>query len=287
MQTVELIQPQPEHLAELGRICYEAFRNVAESHGFVRDFPDAGTAAQVLGLILSLPGNFGVAAQSGGRLVGSNYLILTDKVAGVGPITVDPASHNRGIGRRLMEAVLDHARQRGFSRVRLLQDAYNTASLSLYASLGFDVREPIGVMKAPPVAALDATVRLAATTDLPALEKLCVRFYMVSRKNELAVWLQRGVPILVRERRGRACGYLVPGMMGHGVAETEADALAVVGQVGRYAPPGLAGFFCPLRNTSFYRAVLRAGCRLSKVMNLMTVGPYEEPAPVWMPSIAF
>jgi hypothetical protein len=36
-----------------------------------------------------------------------------------------------------------------------------------------------------------------------------------------------------------------------------------------------------------YRAVLKSGCRLSKVMNLMALGPYEDPTPVWMPSIAF
>ena len=42
-----------------------------------------------------------------------------------------------------------------------------------------------------------------------------------------------------------------------------------------------------LRNTSLYRAALKSGCRLSKIMTLMTLGPYEEPSPVWMPSIAF
>jgi len=46
-------------------------------------------------------------------------------------------------------------------------------------------------------------------------------------------------------------------------------------------------FSCPLRNMSFCHTALRAGCRLSTVMTLMTVGPYEKPAPVWMPSIAY
>jgi GNAT superfamily N-acetyltransferase len=284
---VELIRPEAQHVPELGRICFEAFRQVSEGHGFERDFPDAETAAKVISLILSLPTSFGVAAQLGQQLVGSNFLLLTDGVAGVGPITVDPAYHGRGIGRRLMQVVLDYARANGFERVRLLQDSFNTASLSLYASLGFDVREPIGMMQAAPTAAPDKTVRLAGTQDLPMLEDLCVRFYRVSRRNELAAWLPLGIPVVVREVQGRIRGYLVPGKLGHGVAETEADALALMGQISRYAPPGMNGFFCPLRNTSLYRAALRSGCRLSKVMTLMTVGPYEEPAPVWMPSIAF
>lgn len=286
-EEVKLIRPEPRHIPELGRICFEAFRHVSEGHGFEPDFPDAETAAKVIGLILSLPRSFGVAAQVGERLVGSNFLLLTDGVAGVGPITVDPAWHGRGIGRRLMEAVLVRAREDGCARVRLLQDSFNTASLSLYASLGFDVREPIGMMQAAPASGPDNSVRLAGPDDLTMLDVLCAGFYRVSRQNELAGWLQRGIPVLVREVQGRIRGYLVPGKLGHGVAETEADALSLVGQISRHAPPAMENFFCPLRNTSLYRAALRSGCRLSKVMTLMTFGPYEEPKPVWMPSIAF
>lgn len=286
-EEVKLIRPEPRHIPELGRICFEAFRHVSEGHGFERDFPDAETAAKVIGLILSLPRSFGIAVQVGERLVGSNFLLLTDRVAGVGPITVDPAWHGRRIGRRLMEAALARAREDGFARVRLMQDSFNTASLSLYASLGFDVREPIGMMQAAPATGPDSAVRLAGPEDLPVLEALCVRSYRVNRQNELAAWLARGIPVLVREVQGRIRGYLVPGKLGHGVAETEADALSLIRQISRYAPAGMNNFFCPLRNTSLYRAALRSGCRLSKVMTLMTIGPYEEPMPVWMPSIAF
>ncbi len=140
MQYIELSRPAAQDAPKLGRICFEAFRAVSEGHGFERPFPDPETAARVLQLILDLPGSFGVAARVDGRLVGSNFLLLTDGVAGVGPITVDPAIQGRGVGRRLMQAVLDYAAQRGVERVRLLQDACNTVSLSLYASLGFDRR---------------------------------------------------------------------------------------------------------------------------------------------------
>jgi len=58
-----------------------------------------------------------------GRLAGSNFMLLTDRLAGLGPITVDPTYHGRGIGRRLMQAALDYAAQHGFKQVRLLQDS--------------------------------------------------------------------------------------------------------------------------------------------------------------------
>ena len=55
-----------------------------------------------------------------------------------------------GVGRRLMEAVLERAN--GAAGIRLLQDAFNMRSLALYASLGFEVREPVLVMTGRPTA---------------------------------------------------------------------------------------------------------------------------------------
>lgn len=48
-------------------------------------------------------------------------------------------------------------------------------------------------------------------------------------------WSKHGFPMLVRETGGHIRGYLSPGMIGHGVAETEADALALIGQLSRHA----------------------------------------------------
>ena len=98
---------------------------------------------------------------------------------------------------------------------------------------------------------------------------------------------ERGFAVLVNEGQGSIRGYLAPGKLGHGVAETEDAALALISQVSNHVPPGLDFFFCPLRQTSLYRAALQSGCRLARIMTLMTLGPYEEPSPVWMPSIAF
>jgi GNAT superfamily N-acetyltransferase len=287
MNTIELITPNPQHVPELGRICFEAFRSIHDRHNFPRDFPDVETAVKVVGLLSGLPEVFGVAARDNGRWVGSNFMLLTDPVAGVGPITIDPAYQGNGVGRKLMQAVLDHATQRGVGRVRLLQDSFNTASLSLYASLGFDVREPIGVLRASPPAGPDPSVRPAHPSDLPALKQLSARLYRVSRDGEIAHWLGSGIPFLVRETGGAIRGYLGAGKLGHGVAETEADALALINQLSRHAPPGLDVFFLPLRLTSFYCAAMHDGCRLLKVMTLMTRGPYEPPPAIWMPSVLY
>src|SRR5215207_10880401 len=94
-------------------------------------------------------------------------------------------------------------------------------------------------------------------------------------------------PLLISDRSGerqeRVTGYLLPGNFGHSVAEMEEDALALVGEAARRLLPEAARFFCPLSEGIFYRKALQAGCRAIKVMNYMTLGPYEHPDEVWMP----
>ena len=76
-----------------------------------------------------IPGFYSVVAELDGRVVGSNFLDERSAIAGVGPITVDPSVQDRGIGRRLMQAVLDRAAARRFAGVRLVQAAYHSRSL--------------------------------------------------------------------------------------------------------------------------------------------------------------
>lgn len=285
--TIELIRVKPEHCGELGRICYEAFKDIADRHAFPPDVASVQHGRRMMGMLAGRPDFYGVAAMVDGELAGSNYLSMTDEVAGVGPITVDCAFQGHDMGRKLMQAVIDYAREHNIPRVRLLQDAFNMASLSLYASLGFDTRHSVAFMRLAPAAAADGSVRPVQAEDLDALDALCRRNYRCSRKNELAGAIEAGFSPLTRERGGRLTGYLIPGIFGHGVAETEDDAIAIACQAGRLVPPQRAHCFCPLDQGSLFRAFLKTGARTVKVMNLMTIGPYEAPQPVWMPSVMY
>jgi predicted N-acetyltransferase YhbS len=148
--SVTLTPARPEHIDELGRICYEAFKDISGAHGFPPDFPSVQIARQVMASLVERPDYYGVTAMDDGQIVWSNFMSLTDPVAGVGPITVDCAFQGRDIGRTLMSDVIRYAREHGIAMVRLVQDAYNTGSISLYASLGFETRHPLAVMRPAP-----------------------------------------------------------------------------------------------------------------------------------------
>ena len=285
--SIELVPAEPQHASELGSICFEAFKDIHDRGCGTRDFPTVEIAQQVLGMLVERDDFYSVSALDNGRLVGSNFLSLMDPVAGVGPITVDPSYHSQGVGRTLMQDVIDYARRHDIEQVRLMQDAFNVASLSLYASLGFGVKVPVAFMQAAPLVQADDSVRPIGEPDLPAIEELSEHIYKNSRRNEVAAAATYGFAALLRERNGRITGYLLPGIFGHGVAETEEDALALIGEAARRLPAEIARFFCPLTESSFYRSVLQADCRVIKVMNYMTLGPYEQPDEVWMPSVLY
>lgn len=282
---LELIPARPEHVDEIARICFEAFQGIHDKHNFPRDFPDIDIARHVVEMLVQRSDFYGVVALLNGRPVGSNFLSMMDQIAGVGPLTIDCACQGQGAGRALMQDVIDHAKRNNIGQVRLQQDAFNCGSLSLYATLGFNVTTPTALMQAVPSAPSDGTVRPVTDADLPAVGQLGERIYKVSRRNEVAAAAPYGFAAFLRERVGRISGYLIPGIFGHGVAETADDALALINEAAHRLPPPFARFFCPLSEGDFFRAVLGAGCRVIKIMNYMATEPYDAPSEVWMPSV--
>src|ERR1051325_3468575 len=146
---ISLRAGRPDDAETCGLICYEAFKAIADQHNFPHDFPDADAAIGLLSHLFSRNDIYSVVAEADSRVVGSNFLWENAIVAGVGPITVDPAVQNSAIGRQLMNHVMLRAQERRFAGVRLVQAAYHNRSLSLYIKLGFDAREPLSTIQGP------------------------------------------------------------------------------------------------------------------------------------------
>ena len=193
---------RPGDAEAAGVICFEAFKTISEHHNFPRDFPTPEPAIGLLSHLLSCQDVYSVVAEHAGRVVGSNFLWETARIAGVGPITVDPSVQNSAIGRRLMHDVLQRTQQQGFAGVRLVQAAYHNRSLSLYTKLGFDTREPLSAMQGPPLG-LEIpghTVRQATNDDLDACNQLCLRVHGFERERELTDGIEQGTATVVERR---------------------------------------------------------------------------------------
>ncbi len=271
---------------ECGRICHDAFAAIANRHGFPPDFPSVEIATGLLSGLIAHPGFFSVVAEQDGRVVGSNFLDERSLIFGVGPVTVDPPVQDRQVGRALMDAVLARTAERGAPGVRLLQAAYHNRSMSLYAKLGFDIREPFAVMQGDPLA-LDIpgyTVRPATDADVQVCNALCSHVHGHDRAGELRDAVAQGTASVL-ERHGRITGYTTGiALFGHSVAETNDDLAALIGAAEAFAGPG---FLVPMRNTNLLRWCLGHRLRVVSMMNLMTIGLYQEPRGAYLASVLY
>jgi GNAT superfamily N-acetyltransferase len=269
-----------------GLICYEAFKAIADEHNFPPDFPSPEVSGGLLTSLLSRGDIYRVVAEVDGRVVGSNFLWENGTIAGVGPITIDPAAQNVAVGRRLMEDVLQRARERGFAGVRLVQAAYHNRSLALYAKLGFDTREPLSNLQGEAIEQQipGYAVRSATEEDLAVCNKVCLKVHGHDRGPELLEAIRQGTANVV-EHDGRISGYTtLVGFFGHTVGESNEDLKALIGAAERFLGPG---FLLPTRNSEMLRWCLERGLRIVQPMTLMSLGLYNEPRGAFMPSVLF
>jgi predicted N-acetyltransferase YhbS len=283
---LQIRQATADDAQECGRICHDAFAAIANFHSFPPDFPSVEAAAGVLTGLIAHPGFFAVVAERDGRIVGSNFLDERSMIRGVGPITVDPDVQNRRIGLELMNAVLERSALERAPGVRLLQSAYHNRSMCLYAKLGFDVREPFAVMqgKSLGLKVLGHTVRAATEADTDACDALCVRVHGHDRSGEVRDAVAQATARVV-ERHGRITAYTTGvALFGHSIAETNDDLEALIGAAEEFGGPG---FLVPMRNTDLLRWCLAHELRVVSMMNLMTIGLYQEPRGAFLASVLY
>ncbi len=208
LEEVTIRRATPADAAICGQISFDAFTTINARHGFPCDFPSVEVATGVQSMMFSHPSFYCIVAERGGRIIGSNCLDERSTVFGVGPISIDPAGQNSGVGRKLMEAVMERASARGAAGVRLVQATFHTRSLALYASLGFEVRELLCCMQGQSLQhdMPECTVRPATALDVDACCALAVRVHGFDRRLELTDALGQGTAVVV-ERGGKITGY--------------------------------------------------------------------------------
>ena len=282
---------------EIGKIIFEAFSEIADKHGFPREFPSIDVGINVATFFLSNPGFYSVVAEAmdktNSKTVGSNFLDeRSDLVAGVGPVTIDPKSQNKGVGRKLMINVMERAKSKNYPAIRLLQAAYHNRSLALYTNLGFEVREPISTLQGKPIEASvpGRSVRMATEADLESCNALCRAIHGHDRNGELNDSIKQGIAKVVIQDE-KITGY-TSGLtyFNHSIGFSNDDLKALIASesststTDSYGGPGI---LIPTRNTELFRWCLNNNLRLVHQLTLMTIGMYNEPAGSYMPSILY
>ncbi|MDQ4092756.1 MAG: GNAT family N-acetyltransferase [Actinomycetota bacterium] len=277
---------KPEDAETCAQICYEAFAAIAKQHNFPPDLPVPEAAVGLLSTMLANPKFYSVVAEANGQVVGSNFLDERSAIVGVGPITVDPALQDGGVGRALMLDVIRRATERGVPGIRLVQSAYHNRSLSLYAKLGFQVRDLLACMQGtPPKGKISGyETRRARPADLEACNAVCRHVHGHDRSGEVTDALTQDTALVV-EHDGRISGYATGlAFFAHAVGESNEDLKALIMAADEFGGPGV---LVPTPNADLLRWCLERDLRVVQLMTLMTVGLYTPPAGAYLPSILY
>jgi len=290
MMNVTIRPAAPADAERCASILYEAFKAIADQHNFPPDFASVEDALDTTRPLIAHPKVYSLVAECEGEVVGSIFLYERDPVRGYGPMSVDSRFQGRGIGRQLVEAT--HERARNAISLRGVQDAFNVLSMSLYTLHDWIVKEPLLLMtgrpKSAPVPGIE--VRRLQYPDLGECNALCTRIIGFPRANELrdVQWIPVCAPY-VAVRDGRITAYLTaPGFwsLNHGVAETEEDMRALlVGAAAATEQP--LSLLVPTRDTSFFRWCLDEGLRAISPKTLMVLGEYRDPDGCYFPSVLY
>ena len=127
-------------------------------------------------------------------------------------------------------------------------------------------------------------MRRATDADVADCNALCFAVHGHERAGEVEEAVSTGVARVV-ERLGRITGYTTGiNYFAHSVGETRDDLIALIGTADDYATPG---FLVPLADTELFRWCLGHGLRVFFVLNMLTIGLYQEPRGAYMPSVGY
>jgi predicted N-acetyltransferase YhbS len=306
-QGVVLSELEQGDVPETARVCMEAFNTLHYKNLGHLDFGLFESALGFHQALASHPKVYGVVARDAeGRIVGSNFLDQRGEVASVGPISVDPNTQATGVGRALMQAVIDKGVKDGHKSIRLVQEAYNLVSFSLYVKLGFDPKDQLNFFMGRcaedwPEPKLKLVIRPMTADDLAACAALHKRVVGVEREQDLAeclssVWsTYHDEPLVaVEEGSERLVGYATSVTLpGHSVGECDEVVARLHYKMTRRVSSGRNDDSVLLKvigrlSPALVKWALTGGLRLQRNATLMALGTYSDPVDgVYVPSIGY
>ena len=140
MLDIAIVKAKPHHFAAIQEVELAAFETLRVA-GAVSGEPEASTEEELERYLqddLLL-----VAINADGAVIGyaGAYLVSDEACLHLGEIDVHPDYQRQGIGRRLVSALMDEARERGMLQASLTTDRLAPFNAPFYKTMGFVVRD--------------------------------------------------------------------------------------------------------------------------------------------------
>lgn len=233
---------------EVAELIYASINVWYQRHGMSAIFVGGPQVTEVFFDVYdALEPGCAVVAQNAatGRLMGSCFYHPRPRHVSLGIMNVHPNYFGAGVGRALLQHIIDYTDRHGYPALRLTQSALNLDSFSLYNRAGFVPRHAFqDMILTVPAQGMTQTVpgadrvRPATPADVPALAALELEVSGITREqdyryciaNELGFW-----HVAVYESpRGDIDGFMISSahpamnMLGPCVARSEAEAAALI-----------------------------------------------------------
>jgi GNAT superfamily N-acetyltransferase len=278
-------------LPSIGSILYEAFNQVFARHGYPPPVPTREAGETLVSAYHDYDPSACFVAVRDDRLVGSAFFHRRGRRAGVGPVTVDPACQGEGIGRLLMERVIEELSD--CSSIRLFQDAFNQQSFSLYVRLGFQVKDVMAVLRAEPGPAsfavppgIPGIIRPMTVGDVPTVAARDTELTGLERSRDLDYLRERGPGFVLEGADGAIRGYSASFRIGDNLflgpaAAPDAGGLyALLDATFRFMKPRVVTVRVAARPGEVMASLLESGFRVRSIGTYMVRGEYDEPSGV-------
>lgn len=245
---MQLRSMTPADKHEVGELIYCSINTWYRNHGCPPIFQGGPRVAEVFYEVYNdLEPGMNVVAENPetGRLMGSCFYHPREHHVSLGIMTVHPNYVGMGVGRALLQHIIDFTDAGGYPALRLTQSAINVDSFSLYNKAGFVPRYSyqdmlVRVPETGLPGELPGTerVRDATLDDVPAMAALEFAVSGITRQPDYRYCIEnrRGfwhVSVLANTAGGIdgfliSCAHPAMNMIGPGVARDEAAAAALI-----------------------------------------------------------
>lgn len=268
-----------------------------EAHGLGRIFADGPESADIFYQVYdALAGSAGLVAEVDGRLAGSCFYHERPTHVALGIMNAHPNFFGHGIARSLLRHIVDIA-ERSAKPLRLVSSALNIDSFSLYTRAGFVPRRIYQdvVIEVPEEGWAQGWMptvdtRPARVEDAALMALLERKISGVDRGGDYRHFIENAEGFwrvcACENDAGELTGFLVAGrdMLGPGVAESEAQAAALVHEQLRHRRGRATVFLVPAECASLVRQVYDWGGRNCELHFAQVRGACAPFAGVTMPS---
>lgn len=283
-QTLIIRRMEESDIERAGEVIVAAFNDVFARHGYQPPFPSREVGVGIARAYWQREPKESFVAIDDGHVIGSGFLHLRGDTAGIGPITVDPASQAKGVGRELMMAVIRTGRR--CPSLRLVQDAFNTTSFPLYSKLGFascgTVLGLTGQSLRPATRSRAHTIHEMTRNEVERVVALDSKLTGITRAHDLQFFADQP-PQLVSLSVGKLTGYLCllrsgpTTFLGPAAATEPAILRSLIARAVEMEQGKVLRMRLPARHQELVVDVLKMGFRVDHLQTYMVRGPWKPP----------